>query len=189
MLAGVILPWLGNHWMSGAQFRILRRRLPAPIASPFLWWRAADRANLEAAIDYEIDHHGNALIRLLHTALKSNRMISITLDNRKWYVGYVAESLNLDPGEAYFRLLPVMSGYRDSDTLRTVPLIYYPEVYGKPGVDREEFKMTIPYRDIKGANLFDEQLYEQHFSWEDDDEGSRSGDKMKSERAARASGD
>jgi hypothetical protein len=171
IILGVLLPWLGNHRMTLQQIRALRRRLP--LHSWLLWIRAADRANLERAIDHEIALHGNALIRLLHNALKSNRMISITLENRKWYVGYVAESLNLDPQESYFRLLPIMSGYRDRDDLRTVPLIYYPDVYAKTKVDKEEFKITIPFKDIKGASLFDEELYEQHFAWEEEPHGGQ----------------
>lgn len=42
---------------------------------------------IEKSKDIEIRKHGNALTQLLHNAEKNDRLISITLDNRKWYVG------------------------------------------------------------------------------------------------------
>ena len=80
--------------------------------------------------------------RLLHEAEQQDRPISITLENRKWYVGYVAESPNLSPEEIYFRLLPVISGYRDKDTLETFRTVLYEEVYQDPECDSQDFVMS-----------------------------------------------
>ena len=50
------------------------------------------------------------------------------MDNRKWYVGWLTQSPNLDPQELYFQLLPFISGYRDKDTLVTHRSIFDQDV-------------------------------------------------------------
>lgn len=118
----------------------------------------------EKAKDLEVRRHGNSLTRLLHEAEQEERPISITLANRKWYVGYVAESPNLDPQELYFRLLPLISGYREKDSLRTIQAVLYEEVYRDPDCDSKDFVITIPLKDVQIANIFDMDLYRQYFA-------------------------
>ena len=116
------------------------------------------------AKDLEIRSHGNSLVRLLHQAEQSDHFISITLDSRKWYVGFVAESPNLDPQELYFRILPFVSGYREKDTLQPVRTVSYENVLSDANMDHSEFVITIPFRDVKIANLFDEDVYQDYFA-------------------------
>lgn len=119
--------------------------------------------NKETAKDVEIRKHGNALIKLLHRAQKQSHLVSITLDNRKWYIGWVAESPNLDPQELYFRLLPFMSGYRDKDNLRTYRTVSYVGALQEPSVNPQDIVITLPLKDVKVANLFSENLYNDYF--------------------------
>jgi hypothetical protein len=121
----------------------------------------------EEAKDREIRKHGNALTRLLHRATQENLLISVTLDNRKWYVGWVTASPNLDPQELYFRLLPFTSGYRDKDTLETYRTVYYQNVLEDDSLDPDRFFITLPLKDIKIANLFDADVYNQYFAESD----------------------
>ncbi|HSU61591.1 MAG TPA: hypothetical protein VLI55_19945 [Bryobacteraceae bacterium] len=114
--------------------------------------------------DREIHKHGNALMKLLHRATEERLLISVTLDNRKWYVGWVTESPNLDPQELYFRLLPFTSGYRDKDTLETFRTVFYQNVLEDESLDPDQFFITLPLKDIKTANLFDADVYNQHFA-------------------------
>ncbi len=118
----------------------------------------------EEAMSREIKKHGSALIRLLHRAAEESLLISVTLDNRKWYVGWVTESPNLDPQELYFRLLPFTSGYRDKDTLETLRTVFYQNVLEDESLDPDRFFITLPLRDIKTANLFDPDVYNQYFA-------------------------
>lgn len=120
--------------------------------------------NKEKAKDLEVRRHADSLISFLHQAERSESIISITLDSRKWYVGYVAEAPNLSPTESYFRLLPVISGYRDKDTLETVKTVLYEEAISDTLLDTEEFVITFPLKDVKSANRFDIDLYETYFS-------------------------
>lgn len=124
----------------------------------------------EKAKDLEIRAHGNSLVKLLHRAAKEKRLISVTLDSRKWYVGWVAESPNLDPLEQYFRMLPFISGYRDKDALETRRTVYYDAVLKDPTIDPTEFVITLPLKDVKIAGFFNDQIYDEYFSESPDDQ-------------------
>lgn len=121
----------------------------------------------EDAKDKEISRHGNALTRLLHRAAEENLLISVTLDNRKWYVGWVTSSPNLDPQELYFRLLPFTSGYRDKDTLETYRTVYYQNILEDESLDPDRFFITLPLKSVMAANLFDPDVYNQYFAESD----------------------
>lgn len=159
---GLLLPLIDNVRPSGTVWRQLSSR---PV------WRrwpltpgAFSEHHAKKARDAEIVRHGTALVRLLHEAEKDQALVSITLDSRKWYVGYVAEAISLDPQEQYFRLLPILSGHRDKDTLQAVPTTYYWPLYRRPDVEPRTFVVTLPLKDVKVANRFDEALYEAHFA-------------------------
>jgi hypothetical protein len=124
----------------------------------------------ERAKDIEIRRHGNSLIQLLHRAQKERLLLSITLDSRKWYVGWVAESPNLDPQEFYFRILPFISGYRDKDTLETFRVVFYQDVLKDTDLDPEQFYVTLPLKDVKIAGLFNDEVYNEYFAEPDDEE-------------------
>ena len=123
------------------------------------WFFDAEKARAR-----EIVTHGNSLLQLFHHADVEERMVSITLDNRKWYAGYIAEGPNLEPSERYFKILPIISGYRDKDTLRLIRTVSYEDVFSKPNVDPREFVITLPLGDVKVANLFDPVVYHDHFA-------------------------
>lgn len=118
----------------------------------------------EKAKSREISRHGNALTRLLHRAAEESLLISVTLENRKWYVGWVTESPSLDPQELYFRLLPFTSGYRDKDSLETYRTVYYQNVLEDQSLDPDRFFVTLPLKDVTVASLFDPDVYNQYFA-------------------------
>jgi hypothetical protein len=118
------------------------------------------------AKDLLLRRHGNALFRLLHESVKSKRAISISLDTRKWYAGYVTESPNLDPQEQYFSLIPILSGYRDINTLTVTDTVLYSEAYEH--TDKNLFSITIPLAAVKSANFFDQNVYETFFDADGD---------------------
>jgi hypothetical protein len=139
-----------------------------PLTAHFITNRVVD---VDAAKDRQIetDTRADALTRLLHQAAKQNKLLSITLDSRKWYVGYVAEAPSLNPEEKYFRLLPIMSGYRDKDTLETFRTVFYEEVLGTKS--SADFIVTLPIADVKTATFFDVDIYEAHFAEDTGAEG------------------
>jgi len=124
----------------------------------------------ERAKDIEIRRHGNSFTQLLHRAQKEKLLLSITLDSRKWYVGWVAESPNLDPQEFYFRILPFISGYRDKDTLQTFRVVFYQDVLRETDLEPEQFYITLPLKDVKIAGLFNDGVYNDFFAGPDQTE-------------------
>ena len=115
------------------------------------------------AKDKVLKRHGNALFRLLHYAATRRKLVAITLDNGKYYIAYVMESPNLDPQEQFLSILPLISGYRESDTLRVEHVVFYESVYKNKSINKNELAITLPLASIKIANLFDRTVYSRHF--------------------------
>ncbi|HEY7212104.1 MAG TPA: DUF6338 family protein [Bryobacteraceae bacterium] len=134
--------------------------LLGPVAA-WIWNLFVDK---ERAKELEIARHGNAFTKLLLRSQKEKLLLSITLDSRKWYVGWITESPNLDPQELYFRLLPYRSGYRDKDNLNPVFTTFYEGAVGDPAFDPKDLIITLPLKDVKTANLFNEDLYNDYFA-------------------------
>lgn len=114
----------------------------------------------------EVENRGDLLMRLLQRALNEERMVSITLETRKWYAGYVFEAPNLRPSENYFSLIPVLSGYRDKDTLEARRTLAYNHLFESGEMDPEDLVIILPIESVRTANLFDPKLYDDHFSSE-----------------------
>lgn len=140
----------------------------------------------DRAKSLEVERQGSSIIRLLFEAEKSDELISITLDNLKWYVGYVTEIPNLDPSETHFRLLPIFSGYREKESLETFRTVFYEDALIDPARDPEDFVVTLPLADVKMACLFDSEIYEKYFCEEDEEEEVEASD-AGTERAGSAS--
>jgi len=118
--------------------------------------------NKKTAQDWAIHHYGSNLLRLLHTATKYEMLVSVTLDNRKVYVGFVITAPNLQSTEQYVQLLPVLSGYRDSNDLRlnftTNYAQVYPDAYRSGGTDPSDLIVIFPTASIRMANLYDPSI-------------------------------
>jgi hypothetical protein len=130
MILGVAIPFIYNRLVPNALFagiwrRLLLSRRMRPLRRVARRIRTTYHDNRDAPLHAEITLHGDGLTRLLHEAADAGKLISVTMESRKWYVGYVAEAVKLEPKESYFRILPVISGYRDKDTLKLNRLVYY----------------------------------------------------------------
>ncbi len=150
-------PWEHSGW-SALAFAL-------GLLIPPVWNRFVD---LRKAKNREVKLHADALTSLLHHAELNESLISVTMDTRKWYVGFVAMSPNLSPQEMYFRILPVLSGYREKDSLRFIQTVSYQDVIGFDAeeddtIDPQQFVITLPLKDVKSANLFDIDIYQNYF--------------------------
>jgi hypothetical protein len=141
---------------------LLSRRIPWPrrIYRYFADVRARNKAQARFV---QIENHSNALLRFLESATNEVALVSLTLDSRKWYMGYVAELVKLDLKEDYLRILPIVSGYRKSDDLAIVRTNDYRKVYEAVGAN-DRFVITIRLADIHDARLFDNELTESSFA-------------------------
>ena len=126
--------------------------------------------NSEESSAKAVEDFGNPLVRLLDSAARGGTAVSITLKNRKWYVGFVSEAISLDPRQTHFRLTPLFSGFRNKDTLSATPELSYSALY--VGIQRmqaaslqpKDFDITIPIGDIEIANYFREDYYLRYFA-------------------------
>ena len=106
-----------------------------------------------------VSRHGNHLLRLVHQASATEQPVSITLDNRKVYIGLVAAAPNLEPHDTFVSITPFFSGYRDDKTLELVLTVPYLKVYQDQDLDPGAFNVTLPISSIRIASLFDHTAY------------------------------
>ncbi len=106
-----------------------------------------------------IDRHGNDLLRLLHRANHEERLVSVTLDSRKVYIGALGSAPDLEPHETFFSMVPFFSGYRDASTLELVLTISYLDLAGNANVRLSEFWVVLPIASIRSASFFDQDAY------------------------------
>ena len=106
-----------------------------------------------------VARNDNGFLRLFHEAIAENRMVSVSLSSKKVYIGYVLRTPNLSPQEQFVGLLPVVSGYRDKDTLRLVPTTDYGPAISSGVTPANDFEITFALSSIESANLFDPKAY------------------------------
>ena len=107
-----------------------------------------------------VARHGNELLKLLHSASDQERAVSITLDNRKVYVGMVSEAPNLEPHDRFVALIPLYSGYRSNDTLELTFTVDYLKHYLDQSLDWADFIVVLPLDNVRTISFFDHNVYQ-----------------------------
>jgi hypothetical protein len=102
--------WLESRWFVFSPFSFSAESALSMILGPI----AASILNVfidrKEAKEIEIRRNAHALTRLFYQSAEEHFLISVTLESRKWYVGWVVETAGLVLQQRYFRLLPYMSG-------------------------------------------------------------------------------
>lgn len=148
LIAGDRAPFLGTAVVS----------LGLGIAAPYLLNSLLETTALltrKQAQLKAIEKHGNHLLRLLHTASAQERTVSVTLSNRKVYIGLVVDAPNLESHDAYVSIIPFFSGHRDKDTLDLDLTVAYIDVYESGVLLPEDCKVTLPITGIAMVGFFD----------------------------------
>jgi hypothetical protein len=123
----------------------------------------------EKAAQRAIERSNDFLEMLLARAQREIKLVSVTLKNRKVYVGLVTRTVDPLYDRKYIQFLPIKSGYRDSATLGLMLVVDYAAVYAKI-IQRElpvvvggiqDFEIVIPVSEIQSVNLFDPAAYSQ----------------------------
>jgi hypothetical protein len=113
-----------------------------------------------------IRHFSGDLLALLHESMMRLRPVSVTLTSRKVYIGFVQAIPSLDPEKAYLRILPILSGYRERETL-TFRITTRYAVAIQDAQDPRDLLKVLRISSIESANLFDVDLYRKHFGERD----------------------
>jgi hypothetical protein len=124
------------------------------------------------AIRRAVTRRGGELLILLQHAARHLLPVSLTMANRKVYVGFVLAPPS--PKYPYTKIVPTVTGYRDHATLNVVfDTPYWPayedlERRRKAGetisVDMESFAIVLPIEQICSANQFDDDTYARYFN-------------------------
>lgn len=115
------------------------------------------------ASNYIMNRYGSDLERFLYYSVRGRLFVSVTLDNRKVYIGWTGLTPLSGPsdkdGAKDFTLLPVLSGYRNQETLKLEITTDYTSAYeqiqrsgSQIGID--DFEIVIPVSWVVTANPF-----------------------------------
>ena len=138
----------------------------ALVAASFINWRIPSGDAVRKAVE----KYGGELLSLLHFAARTGRPVSLTMSNRKVYVGFIRATPTLR--YPHTKILPTMSGFRDENSLNVKFDTNYWFVYesleerrskGESVIDIEHFGIVLPIEQICSANLFDEEAYQRYF--------------------------
>ena len=187
MPRAILLPhfgaWLMPIWFSTETiFGVVRTALPfrfsGSLVAAFmlgigggllsnLRWHPAD------SVRRAVRNHGGDLRIFLHEMAVKGAPVSLTMKNRKVYVGLVMAPPALEE-PSYVSLLPTLSGYRDGQTLQlrfTTPYEHVYEDLEKRQTENEEltieiesFVIILPLGNVESANQFDDDAYAQYFA-------------------------
>jgi hypothetical protein len=144
--AGIAYPFLGTA--AGAVFLALVLALAGNLL-----------IGAERAKSIMVRQDDNGFLRLFHRAATESRMVSVTLESKKVYIGYITRTPNLSPEQQFVGLLPLLSGYRDKDTLRLEITTNYAKVISSRPYDAQDFEVTFCLDAISSANLFEPNAY------------------------------
>lgn len=116
-------------------------------------------------IERGIERVGTQLDLLLNTSVRKSILLEFTLDTSKVYVAWVKE-LPIPTVTNYIRVIPVISGYRDSQ-LRLHFTTHYLSVYSEyvkegkiKGVEELDVDLIITVDNIVTVSYFDLDMYE-----------------------------
>jgi len=109
---------------------------------------------------------------LLKQSMSDTRSVLLTVKSGKVYVGNVVTNFNPTYDVKSVKIMPILSGYRDSEdqtvTFTTDYFSLLEEIYEqKPDVsdqDRLDLGTVIPVDEIRSVGIFSLPAYKKHFS-------------------------
>jgi hypothetical protein len=166
MIGGFALNWITallvtptGFYLEGEWLSAKHRHKPQQLLRA--WYQYAKAYEIKKAIH---DFNSEVEIMLLR-ALEHGMPVFVTTPT-KVYVGYVMGSIEAESKRESLRILPVISGYRDSQTRKVIFTTSYLSVYQKfsqdPGLrhlNPSLFEIVIPADEIKTISLFDVKAY------------------------------
>ncbi len=123
----------------------------------------SERKEIRWITRYGDDH----LQKLLYSAQRKRRMVSITLESGKVYVGHIIRvPLNMVSADSHIEIAPNMSGYRDPTTKKVNFTTFYDDVILLLGeknrpewLHEDDFYKVIPVTRIEVTGFFDPDAY------------------------------
>jgi hypothetical protein len=166
----------------------------ALILGAVLWYPANWYFKDEEEIERVIQRRQDALEILLRTAMGERKLIAITVKSGKVYVGYITSNLNPAFTTMSLSMIPMLSGYRNSNDKTVSFTTQYTEVYESienkalmevlkvrqsegltdeeaknltrkiVDIELEDFQLVIPLAELQSATIFNMSIYNMYFS-------------------------
>jgi hypothetical protein len=116
--------------------------------------------------EYRKVAESDGLEALLFDSMRQNLLVLISLKSRKAYVGKVQQTRFVHADLENIVIIPMLSGYRDKDTLTFVSVHSYTEYYREHVISQvsepltiNDFRTVIPRNEIESASLFDPETF------------------------------
>lgn len=111
---------------------------------------------------------GNLIECLMHDVEGSRGFVELTLETRKSYVGWVANSGTATSNESDVSIVPIFSGYRDGEHELKLTTSYIGAMLKVPpdGDDLyrfDQFELVIPKSQVVSARRFDVEVFAERF--------------------------
>ncbi|MBV6647288.1 MAG: hypothetical protein KI790_17650 [Cyclobacteriaceae bacterium] len=121
--------------------------------------------NREVWVRRAIKSVGNEFELLLVHAVEESKLVEFTLENNKFYIGWIKE-LPIPSISSYIRIYPYVSGYRDEHKQFNFTTDYssvyagYIEREEIQNIDELDVDLIIPISRIMSASYFDLEMFE-----------------------------
>lgn len=106
--------------------------------------------------------HGDLTECLIQEAVDSNgrQLVEVSTKGSKCYIGFALESGVAAGGEADIAVVPLASGYRDSETRELRITTNYSPALQQGDLEIGEFRVVIPLSEIASVRRFDPDAYD-----------------------------
>lgn len=107
-----------------------------------------------------IERYGDEREKLFFRAMEDGSLVLVSMEDRKVYIGWPVYSPDLRRDTKDFRLLPILSGHRDEQTLELRLTTQYLDAYEQvrsgalPDLEAADFETVLPMEKVISANLF-----------------------------------
>lgn len=107
--------------------------------SPFFLNFIVDK---DKAFKYTLKKYANGLEQLFANSIIDNKQVMVNLLNGKVYVGYMSWQPPSSDANSYYRILPIISGYRATESHEVTYVTDYTSIYLKLAADDKDNEAT-----------------------------------------------
>lgn len=142
-------------WVAARKHGVLALTLPLGIVTPWLAnrskWFGTEKSVTKALATRDFD-------LLLLSAFEDTIPVLFTLQGNHLYLGFVVRGPDPESPQSWIRILPLASGYRDSETKKvSFTTFYFDQIANHPKPD--DFEVVFRQSEIQSAHRFDIEVY------------------------------
>ena len=165
LVLNAFLPWVDPAWECYASIPYSPSAILLSAVMGFVLPSVGNRLYSEEKAARRSDERAGNLIELLVAeSIEHQKLVEISLKNRKVYIGFALKSGQVSHSESDIEILPMVSGYRDGEMQVLEITTNYAPIIRKSleesfGLVVEDFRVVIPMTEISSARVFLPQAY------------------------------